>query len=224
MSIQIECPNCKKPAQVPDSAVGKTAKCNCGTSFTVAMSPLLPQNPTMNAKPSNKQFITLGIGISILVAIVVGIVLAVGTIVFLISRNSQDPASNFKQFAKAFVAKAQTMEGIKNQNSGDSRMSTITYRPSENMPYEIDVQKTSSLVTPYSGELRFCARTLTNGGGPIGCHMVRFTFGWQDGKWILLTAEWQDIDGTYMIYGVSPREEPNEKEYFTKVYNAIKVQ
>ena len=37
MPIRIQCPNCNKPAQVPDSAIGKTAKCKCGTSFTIGL-------------------------------------------------------------------------------------------------------------------------------------------------------------------------------------------
>ena len=35
MPIRIVCPNCKKIAQVPDAAAGKTAKCKCGASFVV---------------------------------------------------------------------------------------------------------------------------------------------------------------------------------------------
>ena len=38
MPIRIQCPNCQKYSHVPDSAIGKTAKCKCGTSFNISSS------------------------------------------------------------------------------------------------------------------------------------------------------------------------------------------
>ncbi len=35
MPIRIQCPNCGKSALVPDSIVGKQAKCKCGSSFSI---------------------------------------------------------------------------------------------------------------------------------------------------------------------------------------------
>lgn len=42
MPIRIRCPNCNSPAQVPDSSLGKTAKCKCGASFAIEPAEAIP--------------------------------------------------------------------------------------------------------------------------------------------------------------------------------------
>ena len=57
MPIYIQCPKCQRKATVPDTAVGKSVKCGCGTTFSVPAQQLQPvqQQLEQPAEVANEQ-------------------------------------------------------------------------------------------------------------------------------------------------------------------------
>ena len=101
------------------------------------------------------------------------------------------PAESFKTFAASFHSAAQeklsqTWDG---EITGDTsmRMMLVVFAK-----YEIDVKKTDSLISPYTGIIQFNAQQADESKKSLGGLWWRFpvtaTFAYQDEKWVLKSA------------------------------------
>ena len=143
--------------------------------------------------------VTISALLLILVVIIGGYYLVKPVIAAEQSQTS-DPVAMLKAHLNRLQMSCANGEVIRCRNNNAGKTEVHTGTPLRNLRY--DVQRTSSLISPYLAQVSF---RQTSGEGFLDFDI---TVGWQDGKWVLTDLQFRHYSG----YGFIDCNEPMFKE------------
>jgi len=103
-------------------------------------------------------------------------------------RLNRDPGNSFREFSVKFLQTIGRAQSPEFYNEHTNRRQRNSYRPIDGTA-KFDVQRTTSLVSPYIATLEVGLDTYVNGDLSGTPDMFRITFAAQDGQWVLQGAE-----------------------------------